>query len=331
MQQIPNINIGHYLGGEMSPAERSAMLAELAAACEDHGFFLVHGHGCEALIEAMFAQSQTFFALPREQRLQIERDADNPLGYYDKELTKQKRDLKQVFDYKAGGHESSNPHRRSRWPQDMPEFKEVLSEFFERFTQLSEDTMALIFTALGMPEDQVRETMQQGFGELHTSSARLNYYPAEDHLPADERDHVSGLGDMALHHHTDPGAITLLIQDDHGGLQARSKRAGWIDVAPVAGSIVVNIGDVLQVWSNDRCTAGVHRVVPVHSERGRFSTPYFYQPRFDAVIEPWVEAGEAPRYRSFSWRDYIRGRVTDNFADYGEDDIQITKFAISAG
>ena len=132
-----------------------------------------------------------------------------------------------------------------------------------------------------------------GFGAAHTSAARLNFYPAKDPVPAQERESVTPLGDMALHHHTDPGAITLLLQDNAGGLQALSRANGWIDVPPLDGAIVVNIGDILQVWTNDRCSAGVHRVVPVTNPSGRFSIPFFYQPKVDAVVEPWLGRGRS--------------------------------------
>ncbi len=331
MRDIPTFDLGRYLAGSMGVTERRTTLAEVAKACEDHGFFLLSGHGCEALIDSVFAQSEQFFAMSKEAKQAVYRDEQNPLGYYDRELTKQKRDQKEVFDFKAGGHQSSNPARQTRWPEHLPEFKITLSDFFRRFIHLSEQTMAMIFAALGIPEADVKALCDTGFGERHTSAARLNYYPAEDPVPAAEREHVSALGDLALHHHTDPGAITLLLQDDHGGLQALSKTDGWIDVPPRAGTIVVNVGDVLQVWTNDRCTAGVHRVLPVASQRGRYSTPFFYQPRVDALVEPWLAAEEEPHYNSFSWRDYIRGRVTDNFADYGENDIQIERYRIAAG
>jgi isopenicillin N synthase-like dioxygenase len=134
---------------------------------------------------------------------------------------------------------------------------------------------------------------------------------------------------MALHHHTDPGAITLLLQDDCGGLQARSRAHGWIDVPPLAGAIVVNVGDILQVWTNDRCTAGVHRVVPITAPQGRISIPFFYQPKVDAVVEPWLAGAETPHYRGFSWQEYIRGRVTDNYSDIGEEDIQIDRYKVA--
>ena len=261
--------------------------------------------------------------------MSVFRDATNPLGYFDRELTKQKRDLKEVFDFKAGGHLSRNPERRQRWPDGQAEFEATLTEFFATFTALSGEVMEMIFAALGMSRADIDAIMAASFGAEHTSAARLNFYPPADPVPPDERAGINALGDMALHHHTDPGAITLLLQDDHGGLQAYSKQDGWIDVPPVPGTIVVNVGDVMQVWTNDRCTAGMHRVLPIESTRGRYSTPFFFQPRFDAWVEPWLKGGEAANYKGFSWQEFIRGRVADNFADYGVDDIQIKKYRVA--
>ncbi len=329
LADVPDIDLAAIKDGKLTDTERADLYARLARACEDHGFFFLSGHGQDELIGAVFDRARAFFALPKPAKLAVMRDADNPLGYYDRELTKQRRDMKEVFDFKAGGHLSRNPARRTRWPRQPEGFEATLTEFFAAFTTLAEETMALIFTALGMPGDAVRETMAASFGPRHSSAARLNFYPPVDPVPVSEREDVTPLGDMALHHHTDPGAMTLLLQDDHGGLQAFSKRHGWIDIAPQPGTIVVNVGDMLQVWTNDRCVAGMHRVVPVPQEgHGRYSVPFFYQPRIEANIEPWTESGEKPAYRSFSWRDYIHGRVSDNFADYGEEDIQIDRYRI---
>ena len=189
--------------------------------------------------------------------------------------------------------------------------------------------MEMIFVSMGMEAAQSRRLVAASFGPEHSSAARLNYYPAVDPVPETERGAVTPLGDMALHHHTDPGAITLLLQDDHGGLQAHSTEHGWREVEPQAGTIVVNIGDVMQVWTNDRCKSGIHRVLPIASGRGRYSTPFFYQPRFDAVIKPWSNENEPTKYRSFLWKEFIRGRVADNFADYGDDDIQVDKYRVA--
>jgi isopenicillin N synthase-like dioxygenase len=325
MQDIPVVSLARHRDGEMSPTDYKT----LAVACEDHGFFILVDHGGDAVIKQVFAESADFFASPKAEKLKIFRDEANPLGYFDRELTKQKRDLKEVFDFKAGGYISKDPAKQTRWPSGRGDLRNTLTDFFQTFTALSDATMRMVFIALGMPQATIEQIMTDGFGELHSSTARLNYYPPDDPVPGDERGSLNQLGDMALHHHTDPGAITLLLQDDHGGLQANSKMHGWIDVPPLAGSIVVNIGDVLQVWTNDRCTAGMHRVLPVKSKQGRYSTPFFYSPKYDAQITPWVDSGDQARYRSFSWREFIRGRVTDNFADYGSEDIQIERYRVA--
>lgn len=75
-------------------------------------------------------------------------------------------------------------------------------------------------------------------------------------------------------HHTDPGVITLLLQDDTGGLQAQARDGSWIDVPPTPGTVVVNLADSVQVWTNDRYRAAVHRVLPM-TRRDRTSIPYF--------------------------------------------------------
>ncbi|MFT7654018.1 MAG: isopenicillin N synthase-like dioxygenase [Limisphaerales bacterium] len=326
MKDIPIISLKNHLDGKLD----AEAYRTLARACEDHGFFLLSDHGEQPLIDSVFDSSEQFFAQAKDKKMEVFRDELNPLGYFDRELTKQRRDQKEVYDFKAGGYISSDPNKQTRWPNSPEGFQDVLTNFFTTFTTLSEQTMGMVFHSLGMPLAEVADTMQSGFGEAHSSAARLNFYPSADPVPDGQRSSVTPLGDMALHHHTDPGAITLLLQDNQGGLQALSKEDGWIDVPPKEGTIVVNVGDVLQVWTNDRCTAGCHRVLPVASQQGRFSTPFFYQPRYDAQVSPWLQEGDEARYKSFSWREYIRGRVTDNFADYGDSDIQIERYRIAS-
>lgn len=297
-------------------------MAALDAACRDHGFFLLSNHGLD--LEKMWRATEEFFALPRDSKLKLMRSEVNPLGYYDRELTKQKRDLKEVFDFKAGGYKSRNNQVRSQWPEELPAFEHAMTEYFSDCTKLAIATTKLVYQCLGLPADRVDED----YGDKHTSSMRLNYYPQTDPLNETEQASVNPLGDMALHHHTDPGTITLLVQDDTGGLQAESNEDGWIDVQPVPGTIVVNLGDTLQVQTNDVYKAAVHRVVPM-TTRARYSTPYFFQPKNDTVIEPLGLTGDQAKYQAFQWRDYIKARVTDNFSDLGEDDIQIARYKIA--
>ena len=101
---------------------------------------------------------------------------------------------------------------------------------------------------------------------------RLNYYPVHDPIENAATDHQP-VADLGVHHHTDAGALTVLIQDEVGGLQVH--RDGlWYDIPPVEGAIVINTGDMMQVWSNDIYQAAVHRVLAME-KRDRFSSYNF--------------------------------------------------------
>jgi len=113
-------------------------------------------------------------------------------------------------------------------------------------------------------------------------------------------------------------------------LQTESLDHGWIDVPPANGTIVVNLGDCMQAWTNDRYRAAVHRVVPMTRQR-RFSIPYFSNPSRDAMVEPVAELCDgAPRYRAFAWREFMAARAYDNFTDLGVEDTQVTDFRVGA-
>ena len=300
-----------------------AALSAIDTACRDHGFFLLTGHGLDELMQDMWTQTEAFFAASSAVKHSVMRTVDNPMGYYDRELTKRKRDQKETFDFRI--IDWATGPRAMLWPAEPAGFEDALRRFFTACTTLSETTLHLICRAMGAPED----ALDHAFGDRHTSTARLNHYPVEDPVSADEREALTPLGDLALGHHTDPGAITLLMQDSIGGLQTLSTEDGWIDVPPDTGSIVVNMGDSMQVWTNDRYKASVHRVTKRAPGKARYSIPYFYQPLADTMIKP-LATGEPPRYQAFSWREFIQGRVDDNFTDLGDDDIQIERYRLAS-
>lgn len=305
--------------------DRDALLA-MDRACRDHGFFLLTGHGMQTLIDAVWRQTRAFFALPRSQKRAVERSRDNALGYFDRELTKRKRDRKEVFDYADDAQNiAGTGFGHSRWPVGLAEFRDELLAYSRNCAALTNSVLAGLYTALGLRPEQVPDAI----GAEHTAFVRLNHYPVEDPVAIKERSEAASLGDMALHHHTDPGVITLLLQDDVGGLQTYSRRDGWIDVPPHPEAIVVNMSDMLQVLTNDNYRASLHRVLPV-PQRDRYSVVYFSMPRHDALIAPAPELYEGqPEYRSVAWREFIGGRLGDNFADYGVEDIQISDYRIT--
>ena len=317
-QMIPTINLEE----AESPGSD---LSRLDAACREHGFFLLSHHGLEAPIETMWAESRAFFAESSAVKRAVGRSKQVPLGYYDRELTKRRRDQKEVFDFMQPREDGSD---LNQWPEGRPQFRSAMEGFFDAASGIAARTLSLVLRALNASMSAASVSV---VGDPRTSNVRLNYYPEHDPLTADESSRVTALGDMALHHHTDPGILTLLLQDDSGGLQTHSLSNGWIDVPPVPGTIVVNLGDAMQVWSNDHYRAAVHRVLPMTTIgcSGRFSTPYFFNPPGNATLESLIPADlESPKYRVFTWKEYIKGRVDDNFADLGEDDIQIERFRI---
>ena len=313
--KISNVPTIDFQSAKTNPSQ----LKLLDSACRDHGFFLLKNHGMKLTINNMWKASEWFFQQPRKDKLGITRTESIPLGYYDRELTKQKRDLKEVFDFmqpKVDGEDFN------QWPEDQ-DFRDVMLQFFKESSSVAAQTLDLIFYALN--NDQIALPV----GESKTSNARLNFYPISDPLDSSDQAKVSKLGDMALHHHTDPGILTLLLQDMTGGLQAKSKGLGWIDIEPKKDTIVVNLGDAMQVWTNDQYVAAIHRVIK-RTNSPRYSTPYFYNPKSNAILKP-VEglSSQSDLYSSFTWKEYIQGRVNDNYEDLGEDDIQIERFRVS--
>jgi isopenicillin N synthase-like dioxygenase len=314
MDRVPVVDIS-------SPTSTSRRA--LDDACRDHGFFLLEGHGLDDLIERTWDQTARLFDADRNVRTAIERDADNPLGWYDRELTKRRRDHKEVFDF----IEPADPTRDrfNRWPTDLPDFRDTMAEFYEAFSDLAQRTLGLIHETLELsPEGRTAMV-----ADRKASAVRLNHYTLGDPVPVDEREGLADLGSTALGFHTDPGTITLLLQDNTGGLQADSMADGWIDVPPRPGTVVVNLADAMQVWTNDRYRAAVHRVLPMAAGR-RFSIPYFSNPPRDANIEPIAELCETPAlYRGFRWSDFMRARTDDNLADAGTDDAQISDYLLA--
>lgn len=312
MDTVPIINLQQANSG-------NNQLDLIDRACRDHGFFILENHGIQESINTMWKASENFFKLSDMQKSEIVRTDNKPLGYYDRELTKRKRDLKEVFDFMDP---ESSKNDFNQWPDD-DFFKNEMSLFFRDASVVAEQTLRLIFKALTSNVT----TFPSGTSE--TSTVRLNFYPIEDPLLKENNIDVSNTGDMALHHHTDPGVITLLMQDMTGGLQALSKKYGWIDIPPSEDTIVVNLGDAMQVWTNDEYVAAIHRVLK-RTDDPRYSTPYFYNPPRDEIIKPLRGVSNKPDlYKPFTWKQYIQGRVSDNYKDLGEDDIQIERFRIS--
>ena len=290
-------------------------LARIDRACVEWGFFHVTGHGVpKAVCDNTLSEMREFFALPRSRKLAVERTASNSWGFYDRELTKNVPDWKEIFDVGPAG--SAGPIAASpQWPVEPATFRPALETFAREAERVAHRILAAISINLGQGADALRT-----FFRDHTSFLRLNHYPVcDDPAPPDSAT-VPEYGHLAIGHHTDAGAVTVLLQDDQPGLQVLHD-GGWSNVTPVPGTLTINIGDVVQVWSNDRYPAPLHRVT-AHASRERFSAPFFFNPDYDTDFAPLVGP---PRYRTINWGEYRAARSAGDYADIGEE-IQISHF-----
>jgi isopenicillin N synthase-like dioxygenase len=309
------------LAGEPAQVEDA-----VARACAQWGFFHLVGHGLDAglLAEAM-TQARGFFAAPAQAKRALARSRDNPWGYYDRELTKNRRDKKEIFDIgpdvAALRVEGDVFFGETPFPAWRPELKTVARAYFAACEGLCLRLLGPVATGLGAEA----RALNDAFAGAHTSFLRLNYYPTRDPL-AGESDQPAGLG---IHHHTDAGAITVLLTDGRPGLQVL-KDGSWRPVDPVPGGLIVNIGDMAQVWSNDAYQAPLHRVLAMEAEE-RLSLAFFFNPAYPAVISPLpatVRPDAPAQYRDIPWSEFRRRRADGDFADYGSE-VQISDYRIS--
>lgn len=292
-------------------------LARIDAACIEWGFFHVTGHGvAQDLLDRTLARMREFFVLPRARKLAVERTKANSWGFYDRELTKNVTDWKEIFDVGPPGTVGPMAGARPQWPDEPGEFRPAM----EAFAQEAERVAYRILTAISTNLGQESEALRAFFVPAHTSFLRLNYYPVcDDPAPADSPT-VPERGHLAIGHHTDAGAVTVLLQDDQPGLQVL-REGIWQTVTPVPGALTINIGDVIQVWSNDRYPAPLHRVT-AHASRDRFSAPFFLNPAYETDLAPLVGS---PRYRTINWGEYRAARSAGDYADIGAE-IQVSHF-----
>lgn len=290
---------------------------QIADACRDWGFFQVRGHGVpEAVMAGTLASARAFFAQPREAKRAYLRTVENPWGYYDRELTKNARDKKEVFDIgpDATGQQSNGDafEGHTRWPVEPPQFRSAIEAYVAAADRVTSLLLRAISEGLG-----TSDRISNAFSPTHSSFLRLNHYTVEDPM-ADEQSEEVGLG---VHHHSDAGALTLLWQSDTAGLQVY-RDGYWYGIPPIHDAFVINIGDMVQVWSNDAYVAPQHRVIAM-DQVDRFSFPYFCNPSYDAVVEPI--GSTAPHYKPIHWGDFRRKRADGDFADYGAE-VQISDY-----
>ena len=287
---LPVIDVAALADARCNPAARAAAAREIDAAARAFGFFYAAGHGVDAaLLVRLMSLARAFFAQSEAMKMRIPMAAGGrawrgyfPLGG---ELTSQRPDWKEGLYL---GTELGPDHPRVRagtilhganlWPA-IAGFRETVLAYIAALTNLGRALMRGIALGLEIPENW--------FAEHGTADPlvllRLFNYPSRP-VPADS-DAQWGVGE-----HTDYGLLTMLWQDDVGGLQVRTD-AGWIAAPPIPGTFVCNIGDMLDRMTGGRYRSVPHRVAINASGRDRLSIPLFFDPDFEARVQPVPGSG----------------------------------------
>jgi isopenicillin N synthase-like dioxygenase len=304
---IPVIDL---TGALVSGGPRSADVArQFRAAAMASGFFYVRNHGIGAtLVERQFDAARRLMALPpaRREQLSIKNSpimrGFEGLGAQTLDATMHP-DLKESFycgmdwpadhPYVQAGYQTYGP---SQWPQELPEVRAQCEAYIAAMNALSLRLMQLMALSLDLPEDYFDAACKDPMVTL-----RMLRYPPHPE-GADERTFGAGA-------HTDWGAVTVLAQDTHGGLEVQMPDGSWVAATPMAGTFVVNLGDMIPRWTNGLYHSNPHRVRNTFSGGApRYSIPFFYEPEYLARIVPvpgTVPEGEAPRHASCTAGEHL--------------------------
>jgi isopenicillin N synthase-like dioxygenase len=316
--EVPVVDLGPLAeGGSAGVREVADQIGRHAT---EVGFFYVRNHSVpEPLIGDLLAAGRRFFALPDDEKLWIRVDRRHR-GYVNPGQAilsaRAKPDFKESFVWGlelpaddpdvAAGKSLMGPNQ---WPEPVPELRDAVDRYFKAIMQCGLRLLRAFAVSLDLPEaffaERYRKPLARG--------AVIHYPPQPASMGPDQ---------FGTSPHTDYGCVTLLWQDPVGGLEVRNKLGQWIPAPPIPGTFVINLGDFMARWTNDRFASTPHRVVN-RSGQERYSIPVFFDPDYDSVVEclPSCQGpGNPARYPTTTCGAYITGRFDDVFVYRKMDD-----------
>lgn len=318
MTEIPIIDVGPFMEG--TPDGVAAVGEQVNRACTEIGFFQIVGHGVpDDLIKRTYDSAKAFFARADADKAEVAQPAPDQvrgwsavgregLSYsLDEEAP---GDLKEKMDMGPPHVDRSDPYFTGAdagphfapnvWPTEPIGMQPAWEEYFTAMSELSRQLMSTFAVALDLPIDFFDDRIDR-----HISMLRALNYPSQPDEPLP--------GQLRAGAHSDYGSLTIVRQEDRpGGLQVLTKSGDWADVPAIPGAFVVNIGDLMAEWTNDRWVSTMHRVVnpprDLAEDSQRISLVFFHQPNYDAVVEclPTVlEPGEEPKYAPITSGEHL--------------------------
>lgn len=316
MSEIPTLDLSKLTSNPDGLAQ------DFADAYGTVGFGAIVNHGISRdLIDGVFKASRRFHALPSDRKRAIalndlhrgfiEIDSSTDRVSTLAEVTKPNQSESFMAMREAGpddpdvqaGLYLAGPNQ---WPDGLDGFREAVEAYDQALCDLGRKLVRLAARSLGASEDSFTPAF-----ERPTTWLRLLFYPEQpDFIPGD----LFGSAP-----HCDFGALTILAQDDAGGLQVMKPDGGWIDVPPNPDAFVVNVGDMLSRWSNGRLKSTPHRVIN-RSGRARYSVPFFFDPNMATEIAPLpccVAEGAEPDYPPIRFDDFVRSQLEASYEAHG--------------
>jgi len=319
LHDVPIIDIAPSLAGDTAAQRRVA--AAIGEACRDIGFLVITGHGVQQdLIDRVEAASRDFFDLPLDEKMKVGRPApDVTRGYIPIRAEALERgrgkagapgDLNESFmigpldapgDAYHRGPAAGKHFHPNLWPERPVELQPAWTAYFHAMSALAQHVMRLFALALDLPEQFFDAKIDR-----HISRLRVRNYPAPATPPEP--------GQVRAGAHTDYGSLTILkTEAKPGGLQVCNRAGQWVDVPVVPDCYIVNIGDMMARWTNDRWVSTLHRVVNPPMEQAavsrRQSLVFFHNPNYDAEIEcipTCLAPGAQPKYEPTTSGEHLR-------------------------
>ncbi|GAX34051.1 isopenicillin N synthase family dioxygenase [Nodularia sp. NIES-3585] len=300
---IPIVDFHPFMVGDS--VNKEVVANQIAAAIQEIGCFYLENSLPQTLVDQVFAQAQSFFALPQEEKNKAKLLPGTSRGYV---ARGKERVLLEAFNFGldiASDEVGVNHHRfgePNQWPLEQIEFRQVLLEFFRTCRHASFNILQALAIALKLPESY--------FTDYHTErnfNTSINHYP-----PLQE---ALSPGETRFAEHTDYGSITLIFQDQTAGLEVYTNAGEWIAAPYLPGKVLVILADLMQRWTNDKFPATKHRV-PLPSKfpsDPRYSIIYFESPDYDAeitCIENCLDAKEIAKYQPILSHEYINQVAT---------------------
>ncbi|WP_296262651.1 MULTISPECIES: 2-oxoglutarate and iron-dependent oxygenase domain-containing protein [unclassified Pseudomonas] len=313
MNPLPVIDISPLYGNDDQAWHEVAR--QIDGACREWEFFYIKGHPITAArIDQVIAAAQRFFAQPLTDKLKIDIIQGRHHRGYGAIATEQldpdlPSDLKETFDmglHLPADHPDVMAGKPLRGPNrhpDLPGWQRLMEQHYLDMQDLASTLLRAMTPALGIERDFFDQRFKQPVSVL-----RMIHYPPR-HTATSAQQQGAGA-------HTDYGCVTLLYQDVAGGLQVRDVRGHWADAPPITGTFVVNLGDMMARWSNDRYVSTLHRVIsPLGVDR--YSMPFFAEPHPDTQVQclpGCTDAEHPPRYPPTTCAEFLLSRFADTYA-----------------